>query len=163
MKTRRVALLGMLAGLAMILSYVESQIPNPVPIPGVKLGLANMAVVFALYSLGFREAGMISLVRVGMVSILFGSGVSLLYSLAGAALALCTMGLLRRTDKFTPVAVSVAGGVMHNVGQIMVACLLLSRNLFFYYLPFLLLSGTVCGAAIGVVSGILVERVKIGR
>lgn len=163
MKTRRLALLAMLSALAMILSYVESQIPSPVPVPGVKLGLANLAVVFALYALDWRAAALVSLVRVIVVSVMFGSGVSLLYSLAGAVLALGAMLALRRSGKFSPMAVSVAGGVMHNVGQVLVASVLLSRDLFAYYLPFLLISGTLTGALIGAAAAVVVDRVKLNK
>ncbi|MBQ7737708.1 MAG: Gx transporter family protein [Oscillospiraceae bacterium] len=163
MKTRKLAALSLLTALALILSYVESMVPAPVPVPGVKLGLANLAVVFALYALGFRAAAMISLVRVAAVAVLFGSGVSLLYSLAGAVLALAVMGALKAGGRFSSVAVSVAGGVAHNAGQILVASLLLRTELFTYYLPFLIVSGVITGAAIGAVSGILVRRVRWKR
>ena len=161
MKTKKIADLALSIALAMILSFVESQIPAFVAIPGVKIGLANIAVVFVLYKLGWKEAVLISLVRVFMVSVLFGTAVSLFYSVAGAVLSLTGMVLLRKTGLFSTVAVSVTGGVLHNVGQILMACLLLETNVIVYYLPFLILSGVIAGVVIGVVAAIMVKRVQV--
>lgn len=161
MKTKKIAVLALAIALAMILSFVESQIPAFVAIPGVKIGLANIAVVFVLYKLGWKEAVLISLVRVVMVSMLFGTLVSLFYSVAGAVLSLTGMVLLKKTGLFSTVAVSVTGGVLHNVGQILMACLLLETNAIVYYLPFLILSGVIAGVVIGVVAAIMVNRVQV--
>ena len=161
MKTKKIAVLALAIALAMILSFVESQIPAFVAIPGVKIGLANIAVVFVLYKLGWKEAVLISLVRVFMVSVLFVTAVSLFYSVAGAVLSLTGMVLLRKTGLFSTVAVSVTGGVLHNVGQILMACLLLETNVIVYYLPFLILSGVIAGVVIGVVAAIMVKRVQV--
>ena len=161
MKTKKIAVLALSIALAMILSFVESQIPAFVAIPGVKIGLANIAVVFVLYKLGWKEAVLISLVRVFMVSVLFGTAVSLFYSVAGAVLSLTGMVLLKKTGLFSTVAVSVTGGVLHNVGQILMACLLLETNVIVYYLPFLILSGVIAGVVIGVVAAIMVNRVQV--
>ena len=161
MKTKKIAVLALAIALAMILSFVESQIPAFVAIPGVKVGLANIAVVFVLYKLGWKEAVLISLVRVFMVSVLFGTAVSLFYSVAGAVLSLTGMVLLKRTGLFSTVAVSVTGGVLHNVGRILMACLLLETNVIVYYLPFLILSGVIAGVVIGVVAAIMVKRVQV--
>ena len=161
MKTKKIAVLALAIALAMILSFVESQIPAFVAIPGVKIGLANIAVVFVLYKLGWKEAVLISLVRVVMVSMLFGTLVSLFYSVAGAVLSLTGMVLLKKTGLFSTVAVSVTGGVLHNVGQILMACLLLETNVIVYYLPFLILSGVIAGVVIGVVSAIMFNRVQV--
>ena len=161
MKTKKIAVLALAIALAMILSFVESQIPAFVAIPGVKIGLANIAVVFVLYKLGWKEAVLISLVRVFMVSVLFGTAVRLFYSVAGAVLSLTGMVRLKRTGLFSTVAVSVTGGVLHNVGQILMACLLLETNVIVYYLPFLILSGVIAGVVIGVVAAIMVKRVQV--
>ncbi len=161
MKTKKLTVMALLISLAMVLSYLESQIPSFVAIPGVKVGLANIIVVFALYKLGVKEAVAISLLRVGLVSLLFGSGASFLYSLAGAALSLGGMLLLKRIPAFSYVAVSVLGGVLHNVGQIGMACLLLETNVIVYYLPFLVLSGTIAGVAVGVLAAVLIRRIDI--
>jgi len=160
-KNKRLALLSMCACLAMLLSFVESRIPPLTAIPGIKMGLANIAVMFTLYKLGTREAMAVSAIRVVLIALLFGSAVSFLYSLAGAVLSFAVMLLVRRVKLFSEVGVSVAGGVCHNIGQIAMACILLDTNVIVYYLPFLLLSGTVTGVLIGVTSALLIKRIKI--
>ncbi len=161
MKTRKLTWLALCVSVAMILSYVESQIPPLTIIPGIKMGLANIAVVFTLYKLGGKEAALISLVRVVLVGLLFGNGASILYSLAGAVLSFLGMLGLKKTGIFSEVAVSVAGGVLHNAGQIAVACWLLGTNAIAYYLPFLILSGVISGVLIGLVAAILVKRIHV--
>ena len=151
----------MTTAVAMILSFVESQIPAFVAVPGVKIGLANIAVVFALYRLGWKEAVEISLIRVVLVSMLFGSIASLFYSLAGAVLSLTGMGLLKKTGKFTEIMISVTGGILHNIGQIGMACLILETAALRYYLPFLLISGIIAGIVVGILSAVLVQRIKL--
>ena len=161
MKTKKITVLALTVALAMILSFIESQIPAFVAIPGVKMGLANIAVVFALYKLGWKEAVLVSLIRVFLVSLLFGTGASLFYSAAGAVLSLLGMIGLKATKLFSSVPVSVAGGVLHNVGQIGMACLLLETDVLRYYLPFLMLSGILAGTVIGVVAAIMVKRIRL--
>lgn len=161
MKTKKITVMALTVALAMILSFVESQIPAFVAIPGVKMGLANIAVVFALYKLGWKEAILISLIRVFLVSLLFGTGASLFYSMAGAVLSLLGMIGLKATRQFSSVAVSVAGGVLHNVGQIGMACLLLETDVLRYYLPFLVLSGILAGVVIGVIAAVMVKRIRL--
>ena len=158
MKASKVAQYGLITALALVLSWLESLLP-PLGVPGVKLGLPNLAVVFALYRLGFRDACVISLARVVLVALLFGNGAALAYSVAGAALSLALMGLLKKTGKFSPVGVSVAGGVAHNAGQILVAMALLETSRLAWYLPVLWISGTIAGVLVGIVSGVLVKRV----
>ncbi len=158
MKASKVAQYGLLIALALVLSYLESLVP-PLWVPGVKLGLPNLAIVFALYRLGFKDAYVISLVRVVLVALLFGNGAALAYSVAGAALSLSLMGLLKKTGKFSSVGVSVAGGVAHNAGQILVAMALLETSRLAWYLPVLWVSGTIAGVLVGLVSGELVRRV----
>jgi heptaprenyl diphosphate synthase len=158
MKASKIAQYGLLTALALVLSYLESLIP-PLWVPGVKLGLPNLAVVFVLYRLGWKDACAISLARVVLVTLLFGNGAALAYSIAGAALSLSLMGLLKKTRKFSTVGVSVAGGVSHNAGQILVAMALLETSRLAWYLPVLWVSGTIAGVLIGIVSGVLVERV----
>lgn len=159
MKTRRITVMAMCVALAMILSYVESMIPSP-GIPGVKLGLANIVVVFALYKLGWKEAAGISLLRVFLVSLLFGHAASLMYSASGALLSLVGMILLKKSDRLGSVAVSVLGGVLHNAGQILMAVVLMGSNVV-YYLPVLIVSGTIAGVGIGLVAAILVKRIPV--
>jgi heptaprenyl diphosphate synthase len=145
---------------AMILSFIESRIPAFVAIPGVKVGLANIAVIFTLYKLGIKEAVTVSIIRVLLISMLFGSPVSLIYSVCGATLSLGAMILLKKLTPLTEVTISVTGGVMHNVGQIAAASFMLSTNVVVYYLPFLLVSGTVAGIVVGIASAILIKRIK---
>ena len=162
MKTKKLATLAMAAALAMILSYLESMIPAFVAIPGIKIGLANIAVVFVLYKLGWKEAVAISLVRVVVVSLVFTSNPStLFYSLAGALLSMLGMLGLKKTGLFSTVAVSVTGGVLHNIGQIGMACILLETDVVMYYLPYLILSGTLAGIAIGVAAALLIKRIRL--
>ena len=162
MKSSQLARDGLLIALALALSWLESLLP-PLGVPGVKLGLTNLVIVFALYRLGLWDAWLLSVVRVLLASALFGSGVSLAYSVAGAVLSLTVMSLLKKTDKFSPVGVSVAGGVAHNAGQILVAMALLETARLAWYLPVLWISGTVAGVLIGIVSGELVKRVPDQR
>ena len=157
MKSKGISITAMCVALAMILSYVESLLPSP-GVPGVKLGLANLVVVFALYKLGGRAAAGISLLRVLLIALLFGHAASLLYSASGAICSLGGMILLKQTDKFSTVVVSVSGGVLHNLGQILAACALLGSNVV-YYLPLLIVSGLGAGVAVGVVAAILVKRI----
>ena len=160
METRKIARMGLLVALSMILSYVESLIPAFVAVPGVKVGLANIVVIFALYTLGPIEALIVSLLRVILSSFLFGSVLSLLYSLSGALLSLGGMILMKKLKIFSTTAVSVTGGVLHNVGQILVACLVLETDVLLYYLPVLILSGVITGAVIGIIASLVIKRLE---
>lgn len=160
METRKIARMGLLTALALILSYVESLIPAFVAVPGVKIGLANIVVVFALYTLGPGEAAIVSIIRVLLSSLLFGSILSLSYSAAGAVISLLSMIILMKTKIFGVTSVSVTGGVFHNLGQILVACLVLETDVLLYYLPVLILSGTITGAVIGIASSIVIKRLQ---
>ena len=146
---------------AMLLSYIESRVPAFVAIPGIKVGLANIAVIFTLYKFGARAAVTVSLIRVILIATLFGTPVSFIYSVSGAILSLALMVLLRRLAPLTEVAISVTGGVAHNIGQIAAASFMLSTNVVLYYLPFLLVSGTIAGIVVGVIAAILIKRIKI--
>lgn len=161
MKASKLSLLALSVSLAMILSFVESQIPALVAIPGVKVGLANIVVVFALYKLGWKEAVVISLTRVFLVGLLFGNGISILYSITGASVSFAAMVLLKRAKVFSTMAVSVAGGVLHNLGQIAMACVIMGTDVLRYYAPFLILSGTLAGIAIGVLAAIMIRRIDL--
>ena len=159
--TKKLTRLALTVSFALILSYIESRIPAFVAIPGVKVGLANIAVIFSLYKLGAKEAASISVVRVLLVSFLFGSPISLIYSLTGAVLSFAVMLLLKKLTPLGEIAVSVCGGVAHNIGQIAAASFMLETNVVVYYLPVLILSGTVAGIAVGVASALLIKKVKI--
>ena len=161
MKPRKIALCGLMIALAMILSYIESLVPLSFAVPGIKMGLTNIVIVFALYKIGAADAMIISAVRVTLNSVLFGNMYSFMYSIAGAVLSLAVMFLLKRTGKFSTVGVSVAGGVCHNLGQILVAAAVLETGKLMYYFPALCISGTVAGICIGAVAGLLTDRIKI--
>ena len=160
LSTRQMVTLSALIAVAMILSYIESLVPAFVAVPGVKVGLSNIATVFALYALGWPYAICVSLVRVFLSALLFGNAVGLIYSLSGAALALVSMILLKKTDRFSSIGISVVGGVCHNVGQVAAACIVMETAAIAYYIIPLLLSGTIAGVVIGVAAGNLVERIK---
>ncbi len=160
MDVKRLTTLSALIAVAMILSYVESLIPAFVAVPGVKVGLSNIATVFALYTLGAPAAVTVSLVRVCLSALLFGNFVSLIYSLSGAVLALAVMIILRRLGLFSEIGVSVAGGVMHNAGQVIAACLIMENAAISAYFAPLALSGIIAGIAVGVASGLLVKRLE---
>ncbi len=149
------------AALAMILSYIESFIPLSFAVPGIKLGLANVVVVFVLYKLGAKEAAIVSVVRILWSAILFGNVMTLAYSAAGGLLSLAAMILMKKSDRFSAVGVSVTGGILHNVGQIAVAMLIMETAQIVYYLPVLCISGIGAGIAVGAVAAILIKRVPI--
>ena len=151
----------LLVALAMVLSWLESMVPLSLAVPGVKLGLANLVVIFALYRLGPRQAAVISLVRVLLVTLTFGNAFGFAYSLAGAALSLGVMIPLRRSGKFSLLGVSIAGGVCHNIGQILVAMAVLGTAELLWYLPALLAAGTAAGGCIGAAGALVTARVKL--
>ena len=155
---KRIALVSVSAALAILLSYVEFLIP-PVfaAVPGIKLGLPNVVIMYLMYTLGFRYAAPVSIVRLFVSSMLFGMTM-LPYSLAGAVLSLCLMGVLKRFDKLSTVGVSVAGGVAHNIGQVLVAMVLLDTPQIAYYVIVLALTGTAAGVFIGLCSAVLIKR-----
>ena len=161
MKTRKLTTLGLSVALALILSYVESLLPPLMAVPGVKVGLPNVVILFLLYRYGWKEAGTVSLVRLLLTAALFTGFAAFLYGLSGAALSLLGSALLKRTDRFSPLGISVAGGVLHNLGQIAMAALVLDSGYIFAYLPILLLSGTVAGALVGLLAAILLRRADI--
>ena len=150
--SRELARFALLVALAMVLSWLESMVPLSLAVPGVKMGLANLVVIFALYNLGPRQAAVISLVRVLLVTFTFGNAFSFAYSLAGAALSLLVMLLLRKTGKFSLLGVSIAGGVCHNIGQILAAMAVLRSVYVAAYLPFLLLVSAATGLLTGAAS-----------
>ena len=159
-KTKRVAVYGLLVALAFILSYVERLIPVP-GIPGVKLGLANIVVLVALYKLGVKEAFSLAMIRILLVGFTFGNMFSMLYSLSGGILSCLTMILLKKSNHFSMTTVSISGGVMHNVGQILMAMFVLKTVQLYYYLPILMISGVVTGIVIGILGGMICARIHM--
>ncbi len=145
---------------AMILSYVEAILP-PVfsAVPGVKIGLANIVIIFVLYRFSSKEACIVSFIRVFLSALLFGNVMTLAYSIAGAVLSIAVMSLLKKTDKFTSVGVSISGGVSHNLGQIIMAIFLLDSVHIAYYMLVLVLTGVISGVAVGVAGSILIKKI----
>ncbi len=159
-KSKRVAFLGCCTALALILAYVEVLLPPLfTAVPGIKLGLPNIAIIFVLYRFGISDAAAVSFVRIVIASMLFGNPVTFAYSAAGAVLSLAVMAVLKRLDMLSTVGVSVAGGVLHNVGQILMAMLLLGTAELGYYLIVLAVTGTVTGILIGLCAGYAIKRV----
>lgn len=162
MKASKTARLGMLLGTAMILSYIDSLIPLFPEIPGVKAGLANVAVVYALCRYGAKEASLVQALRILLMSLLFGNAASLIYSFSGAAVSMAAMCLLKKTERFSVPAVSAAGGVFHNMGQLLAVVLLMKVPGIAYYVPLLIVFGLLSGIAVGFISDILQKRVHNG-
>ena len=159
MRSQKVAFLGIFTALAMILSNIDTLIPSFVAIPGIKLGLANIAVIVILYKIGWKEAFAVSIIRVILSSLLFTTVLSMLYSLAGAILSLFAMILLKKI-KLSTITISVIGGVCHNIGQIAVAIFMTETAELVYYLPVLLITGTISGILIGLVGAITVKKME---
>lgn len=157
--TKKLTTLSLLISVAMVLSYIESLIPAFVAVPGVKVGLSNIATVFALYTLGAPGAVAVSVIRVFLSSLLFGNFAMMIYSLAGAALALTFMILIKATGVFSEVGVSVIGGIMHNAGQIIAAAFMMENSGIVSYLVPLVISGTIAGVAVGLISALLIKRI----
>jgi heptaprenyl diphosphate synthase len=158
-KNKKYAYLGVLVALAFIFSYIEFLIPVNPGIPGVKLGLANLVVIVALYTIGERDAFLLSLTRILLVAFTFGSLYSLLYSLAGGVLSYLVMITAKKLSLFSIKGVSVLGGVFHNVGQIIVAILVLETSQLITWLPVLIVSGTVSGVLIGLLAAMVITRI----
>ena len=156
-----IALYGMFISVALIMSYIESIIPISIPIPGVKLGLANIVIVWVLYVMDFKAALLISLLRVAIAGLLFGNLYSIIFSAAGALISLIVMVILKRSKHFKVLGVSIAGGVCHNIGQILVAMIVLENARLISYLPVLMASGVIAGAAIGVLAGLLYRKIRL--
>lgn len=160
MKSKKIATYGMLVALAFILSYIESIIPLPIPVPGIKIGLANLVVITALYLMGPGDALILSLLRVVLVGFTFGNMSTMMFSLAGGLLSWLVMVLAKRSKVFSMTGVSILGGISHNLGQILVAIVVLNTATLVYYLPFLILSGLVTGTVIGILGAIITKRVQ---
>ena len=157
---KKIALLGLCTAIAMVLAWVESQLPPlTAAIPGIKLGLPNIAIIFILYRFSWKEAAAVSFVRIVAVSLIFNPA-TLPYSLAGGCLSLLGMTLLKKTDLLSTTGVSVAGGVLHNVGQILMAMLILSTAGLGYYMIVLAVTGVVSGIFVGLCGSFAVKRVR---
>ena len=157
-RTKRLALSSMFAALALIFSYIEAILPFSVGIPGVKLGIANLVVIIALYEMGLRYAFTINVIRIFVAGLLFNGLFGAVYSLAGGLLSLLIMWLLKKTGLFSMIGVSMAGGVVHNMGQLLIASAIVSDLRMFLYFPVLMFSGIASGIAIGFVSCVIDKK-----
>ena len=159
MNQKKIANLGLFAAVAIIFGYVESLIPFFAGIPGMKLGLANLAVLFILEKYTWKEAALVSVIRIFVIGFMFGNLFSILYSLAGAALSLTIMTLMKKKSGFSILGISVAGGVSHNIGQLLIACLITMTSGLIYYAPALLISGVITGLLIGTLTNEVLKRI----
>lgn len=155
----RAAYMGLFLALAVIFGYVEAVLPNPMPIPGMKLGLANLAIVSILYIAGLWTTLAISVARVLILGFLFGNLYSIVYGLAGAAVSLVGMNLLKKTGAFSTIGVSAFGGVLHETAQVLVASVMVLGFPWRWYLPVLILAGLIAGSLIGTVNCLLIPRI----
>ncbi len=160
-KRGRVAVFGVFTALALIFSYVELLIPINFGIPGAKLGLANLVIIIVLYKSDWKEALLLSVVRIVLAGFLFGNLFGILYSLAGGILSLAVMALLKRSGAFSIIGVSMAGGVSHNVGQLIMAMLVVETYAVGYYLPVLLIAGLITGTLIGIAGREMLNRLDL--
>lgn len=157
-KTRKLTIAALLAALALIFSYIEVLIPFNPGIPGIKLGIANLVIIIALYYLGVRYALLINIIRILIGGLLFSGLFGAAYSLAGALVSMLVMVLLKKTGLFSVTGISMAGGVAHNLGQILVAAFLVSNIKIFVYFPVLIISGVISGAIIGIIAYLILQK-----
>ena len=149
---KKLPYMGVLLALALICSYVEVLIPFSIGIPGIKLGLANIVIVFALYMMGAKDAYLLSIARILISGFMFGNVMAIAYSLAGGMLSLTVMTFLKKTNLLSSISVSIAGGIAHNIGQIVIATFIVSNYSVMYYMPVLMIAGFITGALIGIVA-----------
>ena len=159
-QNRITSLCGVFIALAMILSYLENLIPINVVVPGVKLGLANLVTIVSLFKLGLKPTIVISIGRIVLSGVLFGNVTVIIYSLAGAFLSILVMYIVKKIKIFTVTGVSICGAVAHNLGQIIVAALILENANIMYYMLVLAVIGALAGTAIGILSGIILKNIR---
>lgn len=155
-----VARVALLAALALIFSYVEAIIPYNPGIPGIKLGISNIVTVIALYKFGWKDAAAVSVIRIVIAGLLFTGVFGMLYSLAGALVSFAGMVILKKTNLFSVIGVSMAGGVLHNLGQLLVAAALIEDLRMFFYFPVLLFSGIAAGILVGIASTMILRVLR---
>ena len=160
-KTKKVVFLGVLTSVALVLSYLEAILPPIMAaIPGIKMGLPNIVMLFLLYRFGVKESAMVSVVRLFIVALLFGNVMTLAYSFAGAALSLILMAICKKTKVFSVIGTSIVGGVAHNLGQILVAIVLLDTVQLGYYMAVLAITGTIAGVFVGLAGALILKRLE---
>lgn len=157
---RRVSYLGMFLALALVFSYVENLMPFFFGVPGMKLGLTNVVILLILYSMGTKDAYIVSVLRVLLAGFLFGNAFSIIYSLAGGLLSLTVMCFLKKLGKLHLITISVCGGIFHNLGQIIVAVCVVENLYLFGYFPFLFIGGGLTGLLIGIVAFEILKRTR---
>ena len=162
-RAHRIALCGLLIAMMLVLGFIESRIPINAGIPGIKLGLSNGVLIFAVYMLDIPTAWLLMVLKVTLSGLLFGGFNTIMYALAGGVLSMLTMTLLSRIKGMHPVTVSMAGGVMHNVGQVALAMILLHTRQLLYYMAILILVGLACGALTGIVASSVMKHLKVLR
>ena len=158
--TKKIAYTGMFTALAFVFSYIESLLPIKHGITGIKLGLANLVVIVAFYLIDVKAAGILSLVRIVLMGFTFGNPANMIYSLAGGVLSFVVMVFAKKLKFFSVTGVSVLGGVCHNIGQILIAIVVVETVSLLYYLPILILSGTVAGVLIGILASVLIRHLE---
>lgn len=160
-KAKKIALLGVLTSVALVLSYLESVLP-PIwaAVPGIKVGLPNVVIIFLLYKFGVKEAAIVSFIRLFIVALLFGNVMTLAYSFAGALLSIVLMAICKKIKVFSVVGTSIVGGVAHNLGQILVAIFLFDTVQIGYYMVVLAITGTIAGVFIGLAGALLLKRLN---
>ena len=160
-RIKKIASLAVLTSAALVLSYVEFLLPPLyMALPAIKMGLPNIIIIFVLYRFGIKEAVCVSFLRLALVTLLFGNLVMLAYSAMGAALSILSMSILKRFRCFSAVGVSVVGAVLHNLGQILMAIIILDTASIAFYFPVLIFTGTIAGILVGILASILQSRIK---
>lgn len=159
--TKKLTLAALLSALALIFSYIEVIIPFNPGIPGIKLGIANLVIIVSLYYLGARYALLINIIRIMVGGLLFSGLFGAVYSMSGAFLSMLVMVLLKKTGLFSVTGVSMAGGVAHNLGQLLIAAFLVSNIKVFLYFPILIFSGIISGSLIGIISYIILRKLPV--
>lgn len=156
--TKKLTYLSLFTAVAIVLSYLEFILPPILPaVPGIKLGLANIIIIFLLYKFSLRSAVTVSLVRIFLVALLFGNTLTLIYSLFGAAFSLFIMGLLKKIGCFSKIGISISGGVFHNLGQIVAAVIIMETKEIAYFIIPLTISGIVSGTVTGLAAYYLIK------
>ena len=158
--SRMTALCGVFIALAMVLSYLESLVPISFAIPGIKLGLANIVTIIALVKLGLKPALIISVGRVILSGLLFGNPATIMYSMAGALLSIAVMFIVRKLKLLAITGTSVCGAVAHNLGQLIIAAIVIENTKIFYYMAVLSVSGIIAGVLIGLLAGIIIKNIN---
>ena len=162
-RTSKLTIAALMAALALIFSYIEVLIPFNFGIPGIKLGIANLVIIVALYYLGTRYALLINVIRILIGGLLFSGVFGMLNSMAGALLSMLVMVLVKKCGLFSVTGVSMAGGVAHNLGQLLVAAFLVSNLKILVYFPVLVISGVVSGAVIGILAYLVLKKLPAAK